>query len=528
MSDFSALAYLELRQAYNHVRHALRQPARLIMYALAIAYFVFVGGARFWAAGHHHHRIGGIPEPYASALFFGALLVLSLVLVSAAGGRTGAFTSLADARFLIGSHLRERNVIVWLQLRTSWRLIARMLFLIIFYTILYSSAGSFLGMVLSMMAFIAFAASLAIPTMRLQRRFGTRIGYVLPAVTGACGLAGLGALGVAALYPQQAHIGAVVVHVGFGRLVQSMFAGAWLPIASLFALTLLAGTTAYWGARDLYPELYRGSSRALDFVRRRKRNPFAFQSAGRGPSRAVTSERVSASGGMRGAWSLLWKDWVVFKRSRGPSSVFVIGAIVASVAGVGFGVFVRRMPHPLAASIGLGASLANLLVIFVALYSATSLAADIGKPLWWLNADALRARLYVHVAATSWRLAVCIALSLIAWAFVIQNAMFALAAIPLAICVVAFLRAIGLALYSVFPSAIDQRGPIAMLRVFALYLLVLPPLAAGTMTAIFTHVAAGGIGVAVAFAIVEALLLVEFAAYRIARSGVAFARAELV
>lgn len=528
MSDFATLAYLETRQAYNQIRHALRQPARLIMYVLGIAYFIFIGGARFWVVGHQHHRAGVVSEPYTSALFFGALLVLSFVLVSAAGGKIGAFSSLADARFLIGSHLRERNVIVWLQLRTSWRLIARLLFLIIFYTVLYSTAGSFLGMALSMTAFIAFSASFAIPTMRLQRRFGNRTGYILPIVTGACALAGLGALAIGWLLPQQAHLGAAVVHMGFGRLVHSMLAGAWLPITLLFALTLVMGATAYWGAEDLYPELYRGSSRAIDLVRRRRRNPFAFERAGGEALKTVTSERVSAAGGMRGAWSLFWKDWVVFKRSRGMRTYFLLGAILALLAGIGFGIFVRRMHDPMAASIGLGASVGNLLVIFVAMYSSTSLAADIGKPLWWLNVDALRARLYVQAVATSWRLAFCIALWLFAWAFFIPSALFALAAVPAAACVVVFLRAIGLALYSLFPSAIDQRGPIAMLRVFAIYLLLGPPLIAGILGAVLLHAAAAGVVTGIAFAATEALLLIEFAAYRIARSGIAFAQAELV
>lgn len=523
MSDFSALAYLELRQAFNQVRQTMRQPARLVMYALAVAYFVFLGGARFLTTGRHH-RMAEVPEPYASAIFFGALLVFSLALMSAAGGKVGAFTSLADARFLIGSRLRERNVIVWLQLRTSWRLIARLLFLVIFYTILYSSAGSFLGMALSMMGFIAFAASCAIPTMRLQRRFGARIGYALPIAIGSLGLAGLVALGVALLWPLHSQAGTAVVHLGFGRLVHAMLAGAWLPITVLFLLTLIMGATAYWGAEDLYPELFRGSSRMIDLIRMRRRNPFGLRREH--APQTLVSERVAASGGMRGAWSLLWKDWVEFKRSRGGRTAFIAGAFASLLAGAVCGVIAHRSHDALAVSIGLGASVGNVLVILVAMYSSTALAADIGKPLWWLNVEPLRTRLYVQAASISWRLALCIGLGLLAWAFIIPSALFALAAIPAAACAVAFLRAIGLALYSVFPSAIDQRGPVAMLRVVALYVLLAPPLAAGTLIGVFLHSAALGTSVGIAFAFVEALLLVEFATHRIARSGIAFAQAE--
>lgn len=498
------------------------------MYVLAIAYFVFIGGARFWAAGHHAHgHTSVVPEPYASGIFFGALLVLTLVLVSAAGGKVGAFTSLADARFLIGSRLRERNVIVWLQLRTSWRLIARLLFLIIFYTILYSAAGSFLGMALSMAGFVAFCASFSIPTMRLQRRFGTRAGFVLPTVTGTCAIAGLTALAAGFLFPQQAHFSTAVEHLGLGRLILAMLAGSWLPIALLYALTVLMGATAYWGAEDLYPELYHGSSRMIDLVRRRRRNPFAFERGAPAMPPTATSARIVGRGGMHGAWSILWKDWVVFKRSRGSRYFFFAGIALAIGAGAALGVAVRRMHDPMGASIGLAASIGNLLVVFVAMYSSASLAADIGKPLWWLNVDALRARLYVQIVATSWRLALCIALWLLTWAIVIPSAHFALAAIPVSAAVVVFLRAIGLALYSLFPSAIDQRGPIAMLRIFALYVLVLPPLAAGIFAGYFSHAVAAGVGTGMFVAVIQALLLIEFAAARIARSGNAFARAEM-
>lgn len=494
------------------------------MYALAAAYFVFVGGGRFWAARHHQH-IGGVHDPYASAIFFAALTMFALVLLSAAGGHIGAFTSLADARFLIGSHLRERNVVVWLQLRSSWRLVARALFLIIFYTVLYSTAGSFSGMAFSMMAFAAFSASFAIPTMRVQQRFGNRTGYALPIAAGGLGLTGLGALSIGSVFPQQAHIGAAIVHLGFGRLVQSMFAGAWLPIAILFGLTLVMGATAYWGAEDLYPELYRGSSRAIDIVRRSRRNPFAFQRGGSVPKTAI-SERVAASAGLRGAWSLLWKDAVAFKRSRTLRPLFFAGAILSLIGGMGAGIAAHRTHDPVAVSIAIGGSIGNLLVIFTSMYSSMSLAADIGKPLWWLNADPLRSRLYVRILATSWRMALCVALALIAWAFFIPSVLFGLAAIPAAACIVVFLRSIGLALYSLFPAAVDQRGPVAMLRIFALYLLLGPPAAAGFLAGAALHAPSAGLAAGIVFALIEALLLVEFAAYRIGRSGIAFAQAE--
>ena len=497
------------------------------MYALAIAYFAFIGGARFWAAGRHAHRhAAAVTEPYASAIFFGGLLVLTLLLVSAAAGQVGAFTSLADARFLIGSRLRERNVIAWLQLRSSWRLIARLLFLIVFYTVLYSDSASFAGMALSMAGFVAFCASFAIPTMRLQRRFGKRAGYVLPTVTGTCAVAGLTGLAAGYLFPHQAHLRTMVVNLGMGRLVYAMLAGSWLPIALLYALTILMGATAYWGAKDLYPELYRGSSRMIDIVRRRRRNPFGFERGSAAVPLNATSARVAASGGMRGAWSIFWKDWVVFKRSRGSRYMFLAGVVLSIVAGAALGFVVHRMHNPIGASIGLAASIGNILVVFVAMYSSTSLAADIGKPLWWLNADALRTRLYVHIAATSWRLALCIALWFLTWAIFIPSPPFALAAIPVSVAIVVFLRAIGLALYSLFPSAIDQRGPIAMLRIFALYLLVLPPLAAGLLSGYLFHAIAVGVGAGMLLAVVQSLLLTEFAAYRIARSGAAFAQAE--
>jgi hypothetical protein len=109
-----------------------------------------------------------------------------------------------------------------------------------------------------------------------------------------------------------------------------------------------------------------------------------------------------------------------------------------------------------------------------------------------------------------------------------------LAGVPAAVALVLYLRAVGLALYSLFPSTIDQRGPLAMVRMLLTYLLAAPPAvvcaAAGfelyragmaAPQALYAAVAAG-----IITSLVETLALVAFAAARIAGQGVAFARAE--
>ncbi|MDP9025176.1 MAG: hypothetical protein M3N13_07375, partial [Candidatus Eremiobacteraeota bacterium] len=101
MVDFYALAYLELRQGRNFIRRLVTQPGRLAMYAVVAVYFGVMMYVRTQSRALGTHA--GVPEPLASAIGFGALAFTASGFMAAAFGRVAAFSSLADARFLIGS-----------------------------------------------------------------------------------------------------------------------------------------------------------------------------------------------------------------------------------------------------------------------------------------------------------------------------------------------------------------------------------------------------------------------------------------
>jgi hypothetical protein len=228
-----------------------------------------------------------------------------------------------------------------------------------------------------------------------------------------------------------------------------------------------------------------------------------------------------------GAFAIFWKEWLGFRRSPGLQLYFWIGVAVAVLLGGGGGIAAHANGDPEALALGLGTSAGNLLVIFLALGSSVALAADIRKPIWWLSADPIRARLYAWVAAASWRFAAIIALGVVACSIAAKAPMLAIVGVPGSILLVLYLRSIGLALYALFPSNFDQRGPVAMLRVLLTYLLAAPAITAGVIAGILAHGAIAGALGAFAACIVEMVLLAEFAAYRIARGGAAFASAEV-
>jgi hypothetical protein len=98
--------------------------------------------------------------------------------------------------------------------------------------------------------------------------------------------------------------------------------------------------------------------------------------------------------------------------------------------------------------------------------------------------------------------------------------------VPLSIVGVLHLRAVGLALYALFPSSIDQRGPLAMVRALLTYLLAAPPVIVGTIIGLVFHTLVGGFAAGAATSLIETLGLIAFASGRIDGRGIAVAQAE--
>jgi hypothetical protein len=81
--------------------------------------------------------------------------------------------------------------------------------------------------------------------------------------------------------------------------------------------------------------------------------------------------------------------------------------------------------------------------------------------------------------------------------------------------------AIGYASYALLPNDIDQRGPLLFLRLFLGYVLVVPPVAAGIVIGMFVRAPVFAVSVAAATTLLEAAVLVGFAAWRLDRMSIA-------
>ena len=526
MSDFSTLAYLDVLQAKNQFKRLLHQPARLVLYVLVGGYFltILIVRAKMRTMSAFH----GIGEPFASAIGFGGIAFVAAGFLAVSLGRVATFQSAADARFLIGSQLRERNVLAWLQLRSSWRFIARFLFLAVLYAFIFPSAGTQRGMIFSVTGLIALASSLNVPITRLRRAGNVRVFQLLLAMLVFGAVAAAAAVVAPIVLPHTAAISSALQHAGIGRAAASVLAGNGTALGMLWGAAFALMALSYVGATDLYPELYTSSMNALEARVRMRRQPFGNVRIA--PVKRSSAAHSASSPGpyFAGAWTALWKDAVTFSRVKGAWAIYALLFVVASTGGAALGAFARASggDDGMAIAYTIVISIGNVLLLVFAIGSSVALAQDIRKPLWWISSASLRSRLYVWTVATSWRWMLLVTAAVAACAAALRDVQFAEIVLPAIMVLIPFVRAIGLALYSLFPFALDQRGPVAMLRMLLCYALLLPAFGIGVATGFLAHSISGGAIVTLIFALVESAALVEFAAHRIARAGIGIAEAD--
>lgn len=523
-SDLRALGYLEWRQLFNRARHTLRQPARAVLYALVVAYFVVLAIVRQRV---HHAFIASVPEPYASALFFAYVTLLGILMYGAASGIVGAFSSAADARFLSGSLIDERLVVLWLQLRRSSGTVVRMIFTLLLYALVFSGSGSLAGLSLSVIAGTIVATGTAIPMLRFRRFAGTRTAQALAGVAAAAGILPMAIL-LSSLtsWAGTPRMALGIERLGCGYALNALISGRPVALFAFYAAAAGAIALAYAAGRGLYPDLYASSLRVLAFKDRQTRVNAGFAIEHKYEHRGSPgTQKIFAI--LRGPWTILWKEWIAFVRSPSMQRVFVFGLLACAAVGALFGHLVAASHNRMEEVLELAYTAGNTIVIFVAMGSAVGLSTDIAKPLWWIGRDPLPVRLFAWTVGTSWRLAACIGAGVASWAIALHAVVVAAFGIPLAFTLTLHLRAVGLVIYSLFPSSIDQRGPLALVRALLTYVFAAPPAVAATVVLVLQPgKPALAIGGGIAFSLLETLLLVSFAARRIAGQGVAFARAE--
>jgi Putative ABC exporter len=529
-----SLMYLDWHIFVNRVRTIRRDPKRLIIWGIFLAWLLLLLPQRFLMSTSRTPSLSGIVQLFETAALVVPGIALLLVAAVVAGSRRafGLFQSPADARFLCGSALPRRLVVLWLDFRLVRASVARLPFLLFWLVILPFSIGTTVVRLLefgsSIALFSALMLALNLPLMRMDRRWPGARTILAWAIA---------AIGVISLASAAIHIARapVVVPAPIANFLTALPPGAWLvagfrgELWALLSLTLAAGIAVAMTvivADDVYPELWETSRRTM-VVRQlmRRRGPFlsgretreALREAGvsldKDKRRPITAGSSRGARVPSGAWTLLWKEWLAARRVRGGLRWPLVGLVVAVAFGWAVGGGFGRLPTAVTFTL---LTLPVYLLLFVNLAMSIRLGNDLRNPLWWLSAASLRARLIVLVFARSLRQVVPLAAGLLAAAVAARSA---------------GVFAIGLALfaaatYVIVPTPADMRGPGQMLRALALFVLVVPIVVAFSVAGALTHNVLPALLAGAVTAVLEGWFLLMFAASRLAGNGLAFAQAE--
>jgi hypothetical protein len=397
------------------------------------------------------------------------------------------------------------------------------LFVILIYALTFRTAGKPIGIALTFAGAIVAGIAIGIPIFKLRQHVGILWCRIATAALGLFGLAGIVAMSAAWIDPRFLGLRHQIAGWGLGHIVSRALLGDRTIVSILLLIDVALIGLAYFGATDIYPELNIGSARYIAALSRSRRG--AFANLGRSKSAAVTVASVTAPNGFTGAAAMLWKDAISFRRATRGYTLFWLALLGAVAVGVGMGVYADRGADARATMFTFGFSFGFLILMLGTMASSVSLAGDLGKPIWWLSASSLRSRLYAWTVANSWRIALCALLLVGGWALSSRMPLIAFIGIPTALILTLFARAIGLALYSIFPSSLDQRGPAAVGRMLVMYAILVPPVGLGFAVGLVAGPIAG-MFTAIAVAILELFGLIEFASARILKHGIAIAQAE--
>jgi hypothetical protein len=556
-SALRTLLYLDAHILLNRMRTAARNPLRLVFWLL----FLLVIVSTFQARTMMNDAIRSRPTPPPGAgpfpIFFdltpwlhvAATFVPGLVLVAfgvftivSCRQPLPAFRSAADARFLCGSALPPRLVVLWLMVRVilslSWRIPLMLYFFIVILPTSLGVSGSTGVRIFLALLLLTTTVALNLPIfISRQRRIRPN-----PALFGwlfvLTGLASLAAVFVAMSPGSPSLVSTLhplAISLPPGSWLVSAFEGDGLGLIGLAALAAGSLLLTWLVAGDVYPELWAASARVIVLRRAmRRRGPFMT----RGDQRRLLSEagiaeprghrRPTAAASSRGrwvasgAWTILWKEWLTTRRTAGGLRLPAIVLLVAFVLGAVIGTMSRQGAGMAAAFIGPLAYAA----VFLSLFSAYRLSADLRKPIWWLSASTLLSRLAVLLVARSLRLVIPITAGLLTASVVGGSVAFVLVGAPIAVAALWAINAMAIATYAIIPGSSDMRGPGGCLRVIALFIMLIPIGIAALVGGIATQSGVGSLVAAVLSALAEGWLLLVFAASQLDGNGLAFAQAE--
>ncbi len=529
-SDFSRSANRPIRPAGwralwllegAYLRHQIaaiaRSRRRLSVWVLYVLAMVSVGAARFLNGVHHHRAVTNTVLSPSLATAAAGLYVglLGTMAAAATYGRIAPFRNAAEPLLLSNAGIRPLIVAVWLQARktvTGWlRAFAAFVYALLVFSPQRSDESATLRGFAATILVFAIAVSLELPTFLLARGR-----WRVPVRGIVCTIAALGfAFGAAGIIGDTLRVPLVrATHVDPGLATGLLLAGNTIALlVPLLTLAVLIAIVAALGD-DALPELYAASQRTLT-GRQRARSPGYRHSA-------QIQRRHTRSNVPGGALALVWKDWIAFRRTGGAFAFWLVSCSFWAGCGAGAALVTRHYHDPTALAL-LGGAL-GLFVVFIAPYSTRAdLAADLGKPLFWLSPVALRLRLAASTFARAWRLGTALGFAPLAVAAVFGDTVFVAISLPAGIAAGWALQALGVGLYTLFPNPLDARGPVGALRTLATVAFFIPAaLVASVVVLLHGRFVELGIAFAATLAC-EGWIAIEFAALRLREGGAALA-----
>jgi hypothetical protein len=555
-SALRTLLYLDAHILLNRMRTVARNPLRLILWLVFLLAIV----SSFQARTMMNEAIRSRPAPppgapsfppfldptlwlHSVATFVPGIILLALGIFTIGSCRQPlpAFRSAADARFLCGSALPPRLVVLWLVVRVilslGWRLPLMLFFFIaIIPTSLSVSVSRGLGAFIAVLLLTStLALNLPIFISR-QRHVGPNpalVGWLLVLIGLSASAAAFIALSPGPPILPSA-LPSVAVALPPGSWLVGAFEGNGLGLIALAGLALGSLTLTWMVAGDVYPELWLSSARVIVLRRAlRRRGPFMTRSDRRQllseagiaqPSRQRQQTAAVSRGRWvpSGAWTILWKEWLATRRVAGGMRMPAIALVVAVLLGAAVGRLSRNDP----AVVGFVFGPLSYVVVFGSLFTAYRMGGDLRKPIWWLSASTLRSRFAVMLIARSLRTAIPILLGLLTASVVSGNIAFLFVGAPIAAAAIWAINAMGLATYALIPGSADMRGPGGFLRVIALFMMLIPIAIAAAIGGLATQSGVGSLLATVLTALAEGWLLLVFAASQLDGNGLAFAQAE--
>ncbi len=512
MSDLAALAYLESRRFVNAMRGVRRSPSRLILWLLFAVWISFTIFGRL----RNVTKLGvSLQDPAGSIVGLGAIVLLAASAINGARGSIGTFNGAADAHFLNMSRLSERTVVLWLQVRSSVMLLLRIGIVIVFYAALYTRSNA-PGAAIAMILVGALAMLLPLPSFELARRLGQAPVIALAALAGGSAAICVGIVALAIAMPQLAPYANAVEHLGIGTIVTALWSGNPRDLAVLAAIAIAVPVAGAFDARNLFPELYVASLKSRAH-RLRAGTWRQFQK----PKSGVTTA-ASATTMLSGPFTVFWMQRITLMRSPGARLILFGGLALALVGGIAGGMYSRHDPSAFYSILLTSFSVLNILLAI----SGVSLAQDLGKPIWWMGSGSTFVKLVTWCVGTSLQASLVLLTAVVSAGIAAGEP----AATGIAACVAILLppmvRAIGVVTFSFFPAAIDQRGPLAVIRVFTIYAFFLPIAIVGVIAGVLLNNIPAGIVFGTCTAVAEGLLCLFIAARRIEEHGAEYAGPE--